>query len=69
MIFVVSHAGKKVVAQASRQLRKNKLNYPMYNLELAAIVYDVTYRDTILFDIRVIFIRTIEFEVHFYLAT
>lgn len=34
--------GKRAVAQASRQLRKNKLNYPMYNLELAAIVYDVT---------------------------
>ena len=31
----------KVIAYASRQLKPNKLNYPVHDLELAAVVFSL----------------------------
>jgi len=38
---------RKVIAYASRQLKTHEVNYPVHDLELAAVVFALRYGDTI----------------------
>jgi hypothetical protein len=49
---------EKVVAYASRQLKKHKENYPTHDLELVAMVHALKIWDTISLETNVRYLQT-----------
>jgi hypothetical protein len=55
------------IANASRQLRKHKLNYPTHDLELTAVVHALKIWRHYIWEPSVKYTRIIKFEVYIHL--